>query len=133
MSKLSYFLSDKAQKVMPEQVIVTKRYLDENGDPVPFTIKAISSQEEANIKKNHSQMGAGFDYNAYTDELICACTVEPDFKNVELQDSYGVADDISLMKAILILPGEREELSKQIQRINGYETDITKLMAKAKN
>ncbi|MGL5438802.1 MAG: phage tail assembly chaperone [Filifactoraceae bacterium] len=132
MSKLKYFLSDRAEKVKPKEVVVSQRYKDEDGNPVAFLIKPISTEKEEEIKKKFTE-GLSINFESYKNELMCQCIVEPDLKSVELQDSYGVSDDISLLKQILFLPGEREELFRQVQLINGYDLDFSKLVKNAKN
>ena len=68
-----------------KKVIVSKRFLDENGEPVPFEIRAISQEENHRITKKYTRGKVVngnkvdvFDTEKYTNALIVRCTVQPE-------------------------------------------------------
>lgn len=53
--------------------------------------------------------------------IILAGTVDPDFKNTALQEKYGAATPAELVEKLL-LPGEIEDLSREVEKLSGYRS-----------
>jgi hypothetical protein len=126
---LSAFFSDKAKKPENQKIIVSDRFLDEKGKPIPWEIKAISEEEDAKLKDDcttvtrfKGRQTTRFNNQRYINKLIAACTVFPDLKNAELQKSYGVTSDDELVQKMLI-SGEHANLQQAVNEINGFDAE----------
>lgn len=136
---LKAFLSQNAQLPQNEKIIISNRFT-ENGEPVPFEIKAVTEEVNSKIRTKATKINIGkkgktsdFDSSQYLSELIVASVVEPDLQNAELQASYGVIGATKLLE-VMLLPGEYGDLLNAVQRINGYEKeDFEEIKAEVKN
>ena len=63
--------------------------------------------------------------------LVDKCVVYPDLHNAELLDFYGEMDAIDLLTKHLLNAAEYDDLTSEIQRINGY--DLEEAVEEAKN
>ncbi|MFD0588847.1 hypothetical protein ACFQZE_12670 [Paenibacillus sp. GCM10027627] len=109
--------------------------------PAPFVIRSISEAENKEIrkscqkvtfnKKTH-QKDVETDVDLYSNRLLIACSVDPSFKNAELQAKFGVVGAEALIDKLLN-PGQYSELVQRVQEINGYSTDMNELVEEAKN
>lgn len=125
MSKLSAFLNPVSY-IEEKEVIISKRFLDENGEPVPFKIKSLTQAENEAIskasrkyKKINGKTEEGFDPEGYTARLVVAATVFPDFSSSELCQKYGTLDPTEVPGKML-LSGEYKTLVKQIMDLSGF-------------
>lgn len=134
MSSLSAFLNPV--KVENKKVIISNRFLDENGNPVPFEIRPITQEENKNfINKNTKRDKKGieiFNRGEYLAELTASAVVFPDLNNAELQKGYGCLGAKSLIQKMLLV-GEFTELANQVQILSGLDNDINKDIEEAKN
>ena len=119
-----------------EEVIVSKRFKDKAGKPVPFVIRPLTQEEnEVLIKKNTKTEKNGersFAQMAYVADMIAAAVIFPDLKNAELQKAYGVLGEAKLLKAMLY-SGEYATLSTEVQRLSGFDVSEEELAEEAKN
>ena len=132
MSDFSAFM--KKNKIQRENVTyaATKYLKDENGEPLKWEIKPISTKEneaireectkEVPVKGKTGQYKLKVDMGAYQAKMISASVVFPDLNNKELQDSYGVMNPEDLLKEMIDDPGEYMELSLFIQKTSGFTT-----------
>ena len=134
MSSLSAFLNPV--KVENKKVIISNRFLDEKGKPVPFEIRAITQEENKRlINKNTKRDKKGietFNRGEYIAELTANAVVFPDLHNAELQKAYGCLGATNLIQKMLLV-GEFAELSNQVQILSGLDEDINKDIEEAKN
>lgn len=108
-------------------VVISKRFVGEDGKPVPFELKAITQEQNQVLMRKHTRakMVNGqkveiFDNVSYTDDLIVACTVQPDFTDAELCKAYGCVDPANV-PAKMLRAGEYTELVRQIMAYNGFD------------
>lgn len=97
---LSAFLADNALPVENVRYITSKRFRNENGEPIAWEIRAITGTEDESIRKactkrvpvpgKKNQYQRETDGDAYVGKLAVACTVYPNLNDKELQDSYHV-------------------------------------------
>lgn len=139
---LSAFMAQNA--IQPEEIefVASKRFVDENGKPIPWKIRCITSTEDEALRKvctkrvpipgKRNQYTQEVDYNLYLGKLAVACTVFPDLNDAELQDSYGVMGADVLLKTMLT-PGEYVNYLTKIQEINGFDVDMQDLVDEVKN
>lgn len=122
---LENFLMENVEIAQNEKVVLSERF------KAPFEIKAISEAENTAIKKGcrkkvkqkYGQSLMETDHDLYLVRLATACTVEPDFKNADLQKSWGVIGEEMLIQKML-LPGEFAELVNHIQEICGFDLEL---------
>jgi hypothetical protein len=143
MSKLSLFL--KQNKTVRENVkyAATKSLCDEKGVPLEWELKPLSTAQneaiqeacmtEVPVKGKPNMFRPKLDTSAYMKKSICACVVEPDLHNVELQNSYGVMTPEDLLMAMVDNPAEYQELAKVVQKMNGFDVSLDEKVDEAKN
>ena len=132
MSNFSKFM--KANKIQKQNVMhpVTKSLTDENGEPLLWEIKPLTTKEnesirdactiEVPVKGKPNQYRPKVDMNTYQTKLICAAVVSPDLNDVELQNSYGVMTPEDLIKEMVDDPAEYTDLMIFIQQLSGFKT-----------
>ena len=142
MSNFSRFM--KQNKIQKENTTyaATKSLVDKDGNPLLWTIKAISTRENDIIRDECTldvpipgKMGAyrqKLNTSKYLAKLICAAVVEPNLNDKELQDSYGVMTPEDLVKEMIDNPGEYTDFTVFIQNFNGF-TSIEEKVEEAKN
>lgn len=139
---LSAFLAENAEKVENVQFVVSKRFKDENGNPVPWEIKPITGIEDEAIRKScmkrfqvpgkRNQFTQETDYNMYMGKLAVACVVVPNLNSQELQDSYHAMGAEALLKTMLT-NGEYADLLNKVQEVCGFDVTIQDDVEEAKN
>lgn len=132
MSKFSKFM--KANKIQKQNAMhpVTKSLTDENGEPLLWEIKPLTTKEnefiresctiEVPVKGKPNQYRPKVDMNKYQTKMICAAVVSPDLNDVELQNSYGVMTPEDLIKEMVDDPAEYTDLMIFIQQLSGFKT-----------
>lgn len=138
MSALKAFLNPISFEET-KKVEISKRFV-EDGNPVPFEIRTISQEQNSALIKKHtrSKLVNGnrveiFDNPGYTNSLLVACTVQPDFKDADLCAAYGCVDPEDVPGKML-LSGEFAALVRNIMQFNGFDPDsLLKEDEEAKN
>lgn len=113
-----------------KEIVISKRFLDDNGKPVPFKIRALTQEENEKLVKQstrnvkiNGRATEKLDSSEFTKRLVVAGTVEPDFSSKEMCDAYGVLDPLSV-PARMLLSGEFSRLAQEITELSGFEMDI---------
>ena len=126
MSKLSTFLHPVAVSEEKE-IVISKRFQDEKGNPVPFKIRALTQEENDIITKQatrrakvNGQMVEQLDSTDFSRRVVVAATVEPDFRAKELCDAYGVLDPL-MVPGKMLLSGEYAKLLRAITELSGFK------------
>ena len=124
MGVLSAFLHPEPMDITKE-IIISDRF-KEDGKPVPFKIRTISQAENDALVKKAQKVdmvrGRRIQYQddqKYTNSLIVACTVQPDFRDAELCQAYGTLDPLEVPGKML-LSGETAKLVEAIMSLNGF-------------
>ena len=132
MSNFSKFM--KANKIQKQNVMhpVTKSLVDENGEPLLWELKPLTTKEneaireactvDVPVKGKPNQYRPKVDMNKYQTKLICAAVVSPDLNNADLQNSYGVMTPEELIKEMVDDPAEYTDLMIFVQNISGFKT-----------
>lgn len=132
MSNFSKFM--KANKIQKQNVMhpVTKSLVDENGEPLLWEIKPLTTKEdeairesctiEVPVKGKPNMYRPKVDMVKYQTKLMCAAIVSPDLNNAELQNSYGVMGAEELIKEMVDSPAEYNDLMMFVQKISGFKT-----------
>ncbi|AQZ46036.1 phage tail assembly chaperone [Paenibacillus larvae] len=137
---LQAFFAQEAGEAMTEKVVVSDRFKDKDGKPVPWEIRSMTEAENEEIRKSatrkvkskNGMYTTETNNELYLAKLAVASVVFPDLKNVELQQSYGTLGAENLLRRML-LPGEYANLIEKVQEINGFDKDIEDLKEEIKN
>ena len=131
MDSLKGFFKGNAKQVENEKVVISDRFIGDDGKPLEWEIRAIGNEtddelrnqctSQVKIKKN--VYIPKLDYTEYLKKLLVACVVYPNLNNKELQDSYAVMSAEELLSAML-LPGEFNALAEKVQEICRFDKDI---------
>ena len=115
MGNLTAFLAQNAKQVENVRLVVSDRFTDEDGKPLEWEVRCISSREDETLRRDcqyrvqvpgkRGSFRQEFDNVLYLAKLAAACTVYPNLNDAELQDSYGVKCAEELISAMLT-PGE---------------------------
>lgn len=129
MSKLSAFLHPQSIREERE-ILISRRFVDETGEPVPFRIRSLTQEENDDIlrrsrktKRVNGQPQEYLDTSEFSNRTIVAATVEPDFSNAELCDAYGTRDPLQVPGKML-LAGEYAALLNAITELSGFSDPV---------
>lgn len=123
-----------------KDVVISKRFVGEDGKPLPFKIKIIDQDTNDRIvraaTKTYTKKGQSFrelDPQDYGRRLILACVASPDFQDKEMCDYYKCIDPLSVPGKMLS-SGEYQRLMEEINKFNGFgESELSDLSEEAKN
>ena len=140
---LKYFLKSNKKEKATTKYAPTKSLCDENGKPVEFTIKAISTREneelrdsctyEIPVKGKPGMFRNKTNTNEYIAKMMAACIVEPSLYDKDLQDSYGVTKPEELIREMIDIPAEYDDFAVFIQSFNGFDVSVSEKVEQAKN
>jgi ATP sulfurylase len=126
MDKLKNFLNPVGGNES-RKVVISKRFQDDDGNPIPFVIKVISAEKNTELRRKATSRRRGrtgdwvetFDKERYAASLVVETTVYPDFRDEELCRGYGTTDPLELPGKMLTA-GEYSALNEAIVDINGF-------------
>lgn len=129
MNALSAFLHPAVTREEKE-VIISKRFLGDDGKPVPFKIRSLTQEENAAIikaatrqKKVDGQWQDSIDANELSARTIVEATVFPDFRSAELCETYGTKDPVQVPGKML-LAGEFSRLIDAVSKLSGFDKSL---------
>lgn len=143
MSEFSRFM--KANKMVKENEkhIVTESLRDENGKPLEWEFRHISSKENEEIREQCTidvpVTGKPNVYRPrlksaeYVRKMIAASIAYPDLYDAQLQDSYGVKTPEDLLLEMVDDPGEYNMLAEYVQKFQGFQSSFQEKVDEAKN
>lgn len=140
MSDLSVFFAQNAAEGTTETIVVSPRFRDAAGEPVAWTLRSMTEEENEVCRKAATKLVKGrngvrvpeMNSDDYMANLVAASVVYPNLKDAELQKSYGVMGAGPLVKKML-LPGEYALLIQKVQELNGFDNDMNELVDEVKN
>ena len=142
MSGLSAFFSQNALKAENEKYVVSKRFLDEDKNPMEWEIQAITEAVNEALRKEctrkvpvpgkKNMFQSEMNHDKYLGKLAARCTVYPNLNDAELQNSYGIMGADELLKEMLT-SGEYANYLEKVQETNGFDTTTQDLVEQAKN
>ena len=116
MSKFSKFMKANKAEKKNEMYAVTKSLCDENGKPLEWEFRHITSKENESLRDDctidipitgkPNMFRPKVQSGKYIQKMITASVVMPDLYDAELQDSYGVNTPEDLLLAMVDDPGE---------------------------
>ena len=143
MGNLSLFLKKNKKVKTNTFYAATKSLCDDNGEPIKWEIKALTTRESEEIRDSctvevpvtgkSGMFRPKIDSKSYIAKLIAACVVFPDLYNAELQDSYGVRTPEDLLKEMVDDPSEYNAFAEFIQNFNGFDETLEDKVKTAKN
>lgn len=113
MDTLDLLLKAEVPK-MPEKEIKLKRLSKICGGDVIFKLRGLSYNKVAEIKECHNDGDMSV-------HIVLAGVISPDLKSEELKKKYNAVTPVELVKNML-LPGEIEDISREIEKLSGYRT-----------
>lgn len=143
MSKFSRFM--KANKIAKpnEKYAPTTTLQDENGKPLEWEFKQITSKEnevlrdsctiEVPVKGKPNLYRPKVKTAEYLAKMIVTSTVYPDLYDKELQDSYGVMTPEELLYAMVDNAGEYQDFTMWMQKFQGFTKNLDDKVDEAKN
>jgi hypothetical protein len=128
MSNLSAFLKP-AYTEKKIEIVVSDRFNDENGNPVPIVMKSLT-QEQLNAiakqstheKKIGNKTVYDLDANEHLNRCLIASIVFPDLTNTELCRAYGTIDPVTLPPKMFLV-NEYEMIAKAFAQLNGLKNE----------
>lgn len=143
MSQFTKFM--KANKKVKENGFYapTKSLLDDNGKPLKWEFRHITSRENEDIRdectievpvtRKPNVYRPRVQTGKYIRKMIAASIVVPDLLDKELQNSYGVEKAEDLLLAMVDDPGEYNDLAAFVQKFQGFDTSFEDQVKEAKN
>lgn len=140
MSELQAFFAQNANVNISEDVVISERFKDKEGKPIPWVVRSLTEAENEEYRKAATKKIKGkngsyqseTDPNIYMAKVAVASVVFPDLKNEELQRSYSVMGAESLLQKMLF-PGEYAKLLQKVQELNGFDQTMEDLVDTVKN
>lgn len=136
MRTLQEFLNTNPVENLTKSVAISERLKNDEGKLYQFKIKAMTDHEFEDLRKRslNIRKGGKFELNLqqFNSLVVINNTVEPDFKSAENIKAVGCTTPQQYLSKVL-LAGEIAELSAQIQRFSGFDTDLNDLVEEVKN
>ncbi len=139
---LSAFLAENAQTVENVKYAASKRFLDENGQPELWEIRAISGSADEKLRRDcvrnipipgrRGQFQRETDMDKYLGKLAVTCTVYPNLNDEALQESYHVMGAEQLLKTMLT-SGEYADYVIKVQEVCGFNISLQDEVDEVKN
>lgn len=143
MSSFSRFMKSNKIEKKNGFYAPTRSLCDENGKPLEWEFKHITSKESDDLKDDctievpitgkPNLFRPKLLSNKYVRKMIAASVVMPDLYDKELQDSYGVATPEELLLAMVDDPGEYNDLAAFVQKFQGFNVSFEDKVEEAKN
>ena len=143
MSKFSKFMKANKTEKKNEMYAATKSLCDENGKPLEWEFRHITSKENESLRDDctidvpitgkPNMFCPKVQSGKYIQKMITASVVMPDLYDAELQDSYGVNTPEDLLLAMVDDPGEYNELAAFVQGFQGFNVSFNDKVDEAKN
>lgn len=126
MSTLSAFLKP-VKTTVEKEVVISDRFVGDDGKPVPFKVRAISQEENdalvraaTKTRNEGGQRVERLDSVEYAQRLIVAATVSPDFRAKDICEAYGVVSPL-MVPGKMLLSGEYNRLMKAITELSEFD------------
>ena len=134
---LNYFMPEVAKGKREDfEIIVSDRFVDEDGNPVAWTFRLLSAKEidelknAAIVKKNKSLLKV--DTKKLIVDTISETIIYPNLKSEELQNAYG-AMNISELLDKMLEGREYERFTDKLMKAQGFMDDPDIIIGDAKN
>ncbi len=105
------YLKQNKKPRKPIEIIVSDNFVDEDGNPAPFVLRIITSEEADALAEScmepvidpHTRKKIGSEVNQkrLQHELLVKSIVKPDLENKEMQESWGARNASELLTNML--------------------------------
>lgn len=143
MSKFLRFMKPNKTTKANEFYAPTTSLRDENGKPLEWEFKHITSKQNEQMRENctvdvpitgkPNMYRPKLNTSKYLTQMVVTSTVCPDLYDAELQDSYGVKTPEDLLFAMVDDAGEYQELCVWVQKFQGFTKNLSDKVDEAKN
>lgn len=143
MSKFALFMKQNKEQKNNEKYAPTVTLKDENGKPLEWEFRHITSKEndaireaattEVQVTGKPNLFRPKVNTAKYLAQVIVAATVFPDLYDSELQDSYGVKTPEDLLYALVDDAGEYQQFGIWMQKYQGFTKSFDEKVDEAKN
>lgn len=131
MSEFEKFMKKNKKERKNVKYAATRSLCDENGKPLEWEIKPVTSKENEAIRSECTHRGI-LDFYEYRLKVMCASVVSPNLNDAELQDSYGVMNEEQLFQAMIDNTVEYDRFFNFVSEISDTET-LSEKVETAKN
>lgn len=143
MSKFSKFMKANKIEKKNEMYAATKSLCDENGKPLEWEFRHITSKENEDLRDactidvpitgKPNMFRQKVKSSLYIQKMVAASVVVPDLYDKDLQDSYGAMTPEELLLAMVDDPGEYNDLAAFVQKFQGFNVSFDEKVDEAKN
>ena len=143
MSKFSKFMKANKIEKKNEMYAATKSLCDENGKPLEWEFRHITSKENEDLRDactidvpitgKPNMFRQKVKSSLYIQKMVAASVVVPDLYDKDLQDSYGAMTPEELLLAMVDDPGEYNDLAAFVQKFQGFNVSFDEKVEEAKN
>lgn len=131
MTLQEFLNKGKSVKGITKQIVVGDRFKDENGKDMAFTIKTLTA-EQLDKYRDEARNNERFNANRFNSRVVLEGCKYPNFKDtasINERNCHTPEDYI----ADVLLPGEVDIISLEIQKLCGYNVSVNELIEEAKN
>lgn len=133
---LQEFLNANPVDNLTEEVVISPRFKDGEGNPLKFTIKAMTPAEFEDVRKRATRIlknkQVDFDSQKFNLSIVVNNTVNPDFKHADSIKKLGVNSPEEYVQRVL-LAGELTTLVQKINELSGFDVAMNELVEEVKN
>lgn len=140
MNSFKAFLKKNKKEKPVIKYVASNDFVDENGNPIEWELKAISSKQVDILRDTYSitkrekgKAKTDFDSKGFNSALIVETVIYPDLFDAELQESYGVSDAGDLIYEMLDNAGDYNALLLKVNQVNGFDESFDERVEAAKN
>jgi hypothetical protein len=136
MGGLNLFLKEHKIEEGNVKYAASVSFRDEDGKPIEWELKPLKTREAENIRAQCNEVKGGkvkTDTAKFNRMVAAACTVYPNLKSSELQDSYGVMGAENLITEMLDNDGEYQRYVQKCLEVSRYNKSDMDLVDEAKN
>lgn len=120
---LNGFFKSNAKSLPDVKVVVSERFINEDGSPIEWVLHPISTKKVEEITKRNTKTTikngkkeSTVNEENLNAELLEAVVLYPSLNDAELQDSYGVSSANELL-SVMLYPGETQVLTNALQEV----------------
>jgi hypothetical protein len=122
-STLQEFLNAHPIDGLTDEVVVSPRFKDKDGNILKFRIKAMTNHTFDDLRKRYTRVGKGrkveFDVQGFNKTVVIEHTLDPNFKDAESIKKLGCTTPEEYLSRVL-LPGEVATLAQKIFRAQRF-------------
>lgn len=135
MYDMEMFLKENKIQRQNITLAVTESLNDNEGKPLQWELKPISTRENEEIRQAcmiKGEKGYTLNSSLYIARLVASSVVSSNLYNARLQDSYGVKTPEDLIREMVDNPMEYSRLVEAVEQLNGF-TSMEDKIKQAKN